>query len=114
MSGDTFTAETQMDDGVDVVEGKMPAVMTVVKEASTPRFASLSGWMSAKKAAVPRWGAADVGAAPEACGLNGSPTKVVKIFAPPTKTGGVRMDGREEPSAAVEAIIKMMQDRGFV
>ncbi|MDD2456874.1 MAG: electron transfer flavoprotein subunit beta/FixA family protein, partial [Kiritimatiellae bacterium] len=38
-----FTAETLMDEGVDVIEGRLPAVMTVVKEASTPRFASLSG-----------------------------------------------------------------------
>ena len=112
ISGDTFTVETQMDEGVDVIEGKMPAVMTVVKEASTPRFASLSGWMDAKKTAIPRWGAKDVGAVPEACGLNGSPTKVVKIFAPPTKTGGTRMDGREEPSAAIQAIVKLLQEKG--
>jgi electron transfer flavoprotein beta subunit len=112
ISGDTFTAETQMDEGVDVIEGKMPAVMTVVKEASTPRFASLSGWMGAKGAAIPRWGAQDVGASPEACGLSGSPTKVVKIFAPPTKSGGTRMDGREEPSAAVEAILKVLREKG--
>jgi electron transfer flavoprotein beta subunit len=36
VEGDTYTVETQMDEGVDVIEGKMPAVMTVVKEASTP------------------------------------------------------------------------------
>jgi peptide/nickel transport system substrate-binding protein len=63
-------------------------------------------------ASIKRWGAKDVGATPEACGLNGSPTKVVKIFAPPTKTGGVRMDGREEPAAAVQAILKALQDKG--
>jgi len=112
ISGNAFTAETQMDEGVDVIEGHLPAVMTVVKEASTPRFASLSGWMAAKKTTVPRWGAKDVGAAPEVCGLNGSPTKVVKIFAPPTKTGGIRMDGREEPAAAIEAILKILHEKG--
>jgi len=112
ISGDTFTVETLMDDGVDVIEGKLPAVMTVVKEASTPRFASLSGWMAAKKTAIPRWGAKDVGAAPEMCGLNGSPTKVVKIFAPPTKSGGIRMDGREEPAAAIDAILKVLHEKG--
>ena len=112
ISGGTFTVETQMDEGVDVIEGKMPAVMTVVKDASTPRFASLSGWMEAKKTAIPRWGAKDVGATPDMCGLDGSPTKVVKIFAPPTKTGGTRMDGRDEPDAAVEAILKLLQDKG--
>jgi len=95
-----------------VIEGKMPAVMTVVKEASMPRFASVSGWMEAKKTGIPRWGAKDVGAAPDMCGLDGSPTKVVKIFAPPTKTGGMRMDGRDEPGAAVEAILKLLQDKG--
>jgi electron transfer flavoprotein beta subunit len=112
VSGDTFTVETLMDDGVDVIEGKLPAVMTVVKEASTPRFASLSGWMAAKKAPIARWGAKDVGAAAERCGLNGSPTKVVKIFAPPTKSGGVRMDGREEPSAAIQAVLKLLHEKG--
>jgi electron transfer flavoprotein beta subunit len=112
VKGDTFIVETHMDEGTDVIEGKLPAVMTVVKEASTPRFASLRGWMDAKKAEIPKWGAKDVNAEPALCGLNGSPTKVVKIFAPPVKTGGTRMDGREEPSAAVEAIIKLLQDKG--
>ena len=112
VEGDTYTVETQMDEGVDVIEGKMPAVMTVVKEASTPRFATLSGWMQAKKVEIPRWGAKEVKAEAAMCGLDGSPTKVVKIFAPPVKTGGVRMDGREEPSAAVDAIVKMLQDKG--
>ena len=114
VEGDTFTVETHTDDGTDVIEGKLPAVMTVVKEASTPRFSSLSGWMGAKKAAPPKWGAADVGAVAEMCGLNGSPTKVVRIFAPPVKTGGVRMDGREKPAAAVEAIVKALKDKGVV
>jgi electron transfer flavoprotein beta subunit len=112
IKGDTFIVETHMDEGTDVIEGKLPAVMTVVKEASTPRFASLGGWMIAKKADIPKWGANDVNAEPALCGLNGSPTKVVKIFAPPVKTGGMRMDGREEPKVAVEAIIKLLQDKG--
>jgi electron transfer flavoprotein alpha/beta subunit len=112
IKGDTFTVETHMDEGTDVIEGKLPVVMTVVKEASTPRFASLRGWINAKKADVPQWGAKDVNADVTLCGLNGSPTKVVKIFAPPVKTGGIRMDGREEPSGAIEAIIKLLEDKG--
>jgi len=112
VEGDTYTVETMMDEGVDVIEGKLPVVMTVVKEASTPRFATLSGWMQAKKADIPRWGAKDVDADLTMCGLDGSPTKVVKIFAPPVKTGGTRMDGREQPSAAVDAIVKLLQEKG--
>ena len=114
VNGDTFTVETHMDEGTDVIEGKLPAVMTVVKEASTPRFSSLSGWMGAKKADLPKWGAADVKAEKAMIGLDGSPTKVVKIFAPPVKSGGVRMDGREAPEAAVAAIVKALEDKGVV
>lgn len=112
IDGKTFTVETLMDDGTDVIEGRMPAVMTVVKEAATPRFSTLGGWMQAKRTAIPRWGANDVEAAAGMCGLSGSPTKVVKIFAPPTKTGGTRMDGREQPSAAVQAIVNLLHEKG--
>ncbi len=112
IKGNTFTVETLMDEGVDVIEGQLPAVMTVVKEASIPRFASLRGWMDAKSTEIPRWGAKDVGAEAAMCGLDGSPTKVVKIFAPPTKTGGLRVDGREEPDAAVHAILNLLHEKG--
>lgn len=112
VEGDAFRVATQTDEGVCVIEGRMPAVMTVVKEASTPRFATLSGWIAAKRAPISRWGAADVGAVAESCGLSGSPTKVVKIFAPPVKTGGIRMDGREEPSVAIHAILKVLREKG--
>ena len=108
-----FTAETMMDEGVDFIEGSMPVVMTVVKEAAPPRFARLGGWMTAKHAEIPRWGVKELKAVPDLCGLKGSPTKVVKIFAPPTKSGGTRMDGRELPSAAVQAIVKLLHEKGL-
>ena len=109
-----YIAETMMDEGIDFVEGSMPVVMTVLKEAAPPRFARLNGWMVAKHAAIPRWGAKELKAVPELCGLTGSPTKVVKIFAPPVKSGGMRMDGRELPSAAVQAIVKLLHEKALV
>ena len=109
---DVFTVETLMDEGTDVIEGRLPAVMTVVKEASTPRFGSLGGWIDAKEAEIPAWGAMDVDADIAQCGLDGSPTKVVKIFAPPTRSGGRRMDGRETPTDAVDAIMKLLKEKG--
>lgn len=108
-----FKVETLMDDGVDVLEGPLPVVMTVVKEAAPPRFSSLSGWMDAKHAKVRVWGTKQLQATPDLCGLKGSPTKVVKIFAPPVKSGGTKMDGRELPSAAVEAILQLLQKKGI-
>lgn len=114
VEGKTFTAETHMDDGMVTLKGRFPAVMTVVKEASAPRFASLARWMSAKKAPIARLSAADVGAEAKQCGLEGSPTRVSKIFAPPVKTGGKRVDGRANTAAAVTEIINALTAKGAV
>ena len=81
----SFSATTVMDDGECVVEGTLPAVMTVLKEAAVPRFAPLSGAMSAAKAKITVLDEKAVGAAPENIGLKGSPTKVVTIFPPPSR-----------------------------
>ena len=106
-----FRAETMMDDGVDVIEGQLPAVMTVVKEAATPRFASLSGWRTAKQAKVTIWTAADTGADPAHLGLKGSPTKVVDTFPPPVKTGGKKIDARGQAAVAVGAIVDLLKTK---
>ncbi len=109
-----FTAETLMDEGVEVIEGQLPAVVTVVKESATPRFAPLAGWMGSQHTEIPSWGVKQLKAVPDLCGLQGSPTRVVKIFAPPVKSGGTRMDGRELPSAAVDAIVALLREKGAV
>ncbi|MBQ7190769.1 MAG: electron transfer flavoprotein subunit beta/FixA family protein [Kiritimatiellae bacterium] len=106
-----FTVETLMDDGTAVIEGHLPAVMTVVKEAATPRFATLSGWVAAKHADVQVWMAKDTGADPERLGLKGSPTKVVDTFPPPVKTGGEKIDARKDSAAAVKAIMGILKKK---
>ncbi len=107
-----FTAETLMDEGMEVVEGPLPVVVTVLRDGPLQRYATLAGWMRARHAKIPVWGVTGLGVVPELCGLKGSPTRVMKIFVPPGKTGGIRMDGREMPSLAVEAILKILRDKG--
>ena len=109
-----FTVESLMDDGTAVIEGALPAVMTVVKEASTPRFASLAGWMDAAKAPVTVLDEKAVEANPLWIGLTGSPTKVVTIFPPPTKGGGEIVDARGDASAGARAISDFLEKKGLV
>ncbi len=77
-----IVAQRMMDDGYDVVEVQVPALLTVVKDINEPRVPSLKGKMKAKKAAITTLGAADIGAASDCIGLPGSPTQVVKVFPP--------------------------------
>lgn len=74
--------ERMMDDGYDVLAVDFPALLTVVKDINEPRVPSLKGKMRAKKVAIRRLSAADIGADPACIGLLGSPTQVVKVFPP--------------------------------
>jgi electron transfer flavoprotein beta subunit len=80
--------ERMMEDGCDLIESPVPVLLTVVKEINTPRIVSLKGKMAAKKAIIKIFNAADIGADTKRTGLNGSPTQVMKIFAPPQRIGG--------------------------
>jgi electron transfer flavoprotein beta subunit len=82
VSAEAIEVERMMDDGFDVVRLPLPALMTVVKDINEPRVASLKGKMKAKKAVIKTMTAADIGADPQCIGLAGSPTQVVRVFAP--------------------------------
>ena len=89
------------EEGHEVVATKLPCIISVVKEANTPRFASFSGKVRAKRANIPVWGADDLGCDPEIIGLDGSPTCVDRIFAPPVKLGCAPLRASDENIAKV-------------
>ena len=75
--------ERLIEDGYEVVEVTLPAVITVVKEINTPRMPSLKGKMKAKSMEIKPLGAEALGAEADKIGLAGSPTKVMKVSPPP-------------------------------
>jgi electron transfer flavoprotein beta subunit len=77
-----MTVERMMDDGYDVVETSLPALITVVKEINEPRLPSLKGKMKAKSFSIRTMTAKEIEADENMIGLRGSPTKVVRIFPP--------------------------------
>ena len=88
-----MVAKRLIEEGYEIVEVKLPVVLTVVKEINEPRTPSLRGKMAAKNAKIARWGAADVDAPEDRVGLLGSPTRVVKVMTPPCRSGGEKHQG---------------------
>lgn len=80
-----ITVERALEDGYEIIEATLPVAITVVKEINSIRMPSLKGKMKAKSAVIDRLSAQDMNADVARCGLNGSPTQVVKIFTPPPK-----------------------------
>lgn len=71
-----------IEEGYEVIETSLPAVITVVKEINVPRLPSLRGLARAKSATIPVWTVEELGADKNMVGLSGSATRVVKIFFP--------------------------------
>jgi electron transfer flavoprotein beta subunit len=84
----TAVVERLLEDGTDVLRVRLPAVFSVVKEINEPRLPSLKGKMRAKKAEVKVWRSADLDVDAAELGLDGSPTRVIRIFAPEPRPGG--------------------------
>jgi len=93
----------------EIVEIPLPCVLTVVKQINEPRVPSLKGLMRAKKAEIKTLSAAEIEADQAVTGLKGSPTRVVKIFAPPAKGGGEMLSGTAEEM--VVAVIDKLRER---
>jgi electron transfer flavoprotein beta subunit len=105
-----MVVERLLEEGTEVVELPLPAVLTVVKEINEPRLPSLKGKMRAKKAEIKKLSAADLGLAADRTGLEGSPTRVMRIFAPPPRGGGEVFKG-EPPEVADKLIAALAKDR---
>jgi electron transfer flavoprotein beta subunit len=103
----TARVQRMTEEGYEVIEAPLPALLTVVKEINEPRIPSLRGMMRAKQAKIIVWKANDIQVEPEAVGLNGSPTQVVKIFTPPPRKGGQIFQG--ETSDVVEKLVELIK-----
>jgi len=105
---DKAIVERMTEEGFDVIEIPLPAVFTVVKEINEPRLPSLKGKLRARKVEIPVWGVNELGLEEEKIGLDGSPTRVVKIFTPPPREKGMILEG--EPQKVVDSLVEKLKD----
>jgi electron transfer flavoprotein beta subunit len=113
IEGGKALLERAYEDGWEKLEVALPCAVTVLKEANVPRMASLRGKMAAKRMEIKPVTAADIGADAGKVGLAASPTRVVRIFSPPQKTGGLKWAG-EEPAAVAGKLVDWLREQKVV
>lgn len=101
----TAKVERENEDGYEVIEVKLPLLLSVVKSINEPRHPSVKGTMKANRAEIPVWTAADLLIDEQKIGLKGSPTQVKRIFSPSQRTQGVVI----HKDTAREAVNELMQ-----
>jgi electron transfer flavoprotein beta subunit len=109
-------AERLIESGYEKLRVELPALLTVVKEINYPRLPTLRGKQRAKRAVITEMSARGIGIDESRVGLEGSPTRVVKIETPKVTRGGRIVAARDEEgvSKAVDGIIDFLSSKELI
>jgi electron transfer flavoprotein beta subunit len=105
------TVRRVSDEGLDVVEASLPAVVSVVEKINEPRYPSFKGIMAAKKKPVQVLSLAELGVPASSVGLDGSVTLVTDFAARPPRAAGVIV--KDEGEGGVKAAA-FLAERKFI
>ncbi len=83
--GGRIVVERLLEDGKELVEARLPSLITVLKDINQPRYPTIIMIRKAQKAQITVWGKDDLECEDGKIGLDGSPTKVLRIFTPEVK-----------------------------
>lgn len=102
-----LTVRHATDEGSEVVEVPLPAVLTVTKDIATLRMPSIAGVRVGEAGHVEVLDAAAAGADRARIGLDGSPTQVVRSFVPERASEAVEVLGTPtEQATALMAVFE--------
>ncbi|MDP2644298.1 MAG: electron transfer flavoprotein subunit beta/FixA family protein [Desulfobacterales bacterium] len=90
--------------GYEVVQMRLPGIVSAGKGSLIRRMPSVKDILDARRKKLHRVEASALDLPDEELGLQGSPTQVVKVFAPEAKTGGKMIDGADADAAAEEIL----------
>ena len=104
----TATAHREVEGAVEVLEVKLPAVITVERGINEPRYPSLPGIMRAKRTPVTARTLADLGfAAPPAAHI-----ELLGMTPPPKRQAGRRLEG--DAAAVVQDLVRALREEAKI
>jgi electron transfer flavoprotein alpha/beta subunit len=106
----SVTLQRTTEDGHDVVELSLPAVISVVKEINEPRLPSLKGKMMAKKTKIEILSATDIGLDEHGVGAS-SPSRIEKASNPPPRPAGEIITGETSEEIADNLFKKLRESQ---
>ena len=103
--------ERVLDDGYEIVEVPLPALITVSNELGEPRYPTIRGIMASKKKEPIVWKPTDVGLEQSQLGTAGQRTRLLKLFQPvrESKCEIIEADNPEE--VAVSLALKLRETK---
>lgn len=109
----SIKVQRAVEGGNEIVEAAIPALITVVKEINEPRLPNLENKLKAKNSQIRIMNRSQLNLQGERIGLNGSPTRVIKVFYPKISRRGKKVVVKT-PEEGVEKIISFLKDKGLI
>jgi electron transfer flavoprotein beta subunit len=110
VEGDAVIGERTLEDSIETVKAKMPALVTVTREINQPRIPSLMMIMKASKKEIVTWTLTDLGVQKEKLA---SKIEVVEVLAPKTERKRIRITG-ENAAEIADKLAKALIQEGVV
>jgi len=101
--------ERVTDEGYEVIEVSLPALITVSNEIGEPRYPTIKGIMAAKKMEPIIWKPADIEGDVSQIGAAGRRTKLFKLFQPVREGKCEIVEGESPEEAAVNLAVKLRE-----
>ena len=98
----------------EIVEARLPAMITVVRELNRPRYPTVPMRLKAQKETVRVWDNSVLNLDPDSIGLKGSPTWVSRIFSPSRAQGEMLGDGLGDPSGTARLLLEKLVARDML
>jgi len=104
----SITVERLLEEGRQVVDAPLPAVVGTIKGINEPRYTSFIGIRKAAKMEYPLWTLEDIGADPEKVGPSGSGVRWPEVFEPPVRAGEAEIVEAETVEEEAEILVEKL------
>jgi len=112
MSDGQMRVQRMIDEGHEVIQAPLPAVITAIKDINVPRLPSLRSIAKSESAVIPVWNSQELGADPARVGLSGSFTRVIKVFFPERTRQAEVFQGELEEQ--VDRLVDKLKSAGLI
>lgn len=108
------TAKQETEEGYRLIETAAPCVLTVTKPDYDPRYPTIKNKMAARKKPIGTLKAEDLTMLePEKTGEAGAFVKTLKLYEPPKKEAGIKIQEETAKDSALKAVAMMVDAKVF-
>ena len=108
---DTVTVTKEIDDGVELIDIQLPAMVTAQQGLAEPRYPSMRGIMQSKKKPLETWSLDDLDLDGEAM-MGSARVRCCEVSLPQPRQAGRRLEG--EPQSVALELVDLLQEEAKV